>query len=306
MFDFVCPACRGELEAGTGEEWRCPADGHRYARVDGIWRFLSPDRLAYFRQFMAEYETVREAEGRGSDDPAYYRALPFQDLSGRHSDAWSIRAASFRVFLARVVEPAEREADRPLSILDLGAGSGWLSYRLAKRGHRVAAADLQVGPMDGLGAHVHYDAPFMPVQAEYDHLPFAPGQADLVVYNASFHYATDYLRALSEAMRVLAPGGRVVVLDTPVYKDRRSGEQMVREREAQFLKDYGFPSNAVPCENFLTYDRLDELSRKTGLAWRISRPFYGLGWALRPLRARLRGRREPAGFMVIVGERALP
>jgi SAM-dependent methyltransferase len=305
-FLFACPTCRGELEANTPDEWRCPADGHRYPRLDGIWCLLPPDRLAYFRQFMAEYDTVREAESRGSRDPAYYRALPFQDLSGRHPGDWRIRAASFRSFLDREVGPMEKQAGRPLAVLDLGAGSGWLSYHLARRSHRVAAIDLQTGGMDGLGAHVHYDVAFTPVQAEYDHLPFAPGQFDLVVYNASFHYSTDYLQALSETMRVLTPGGKVVILDTPVYSDRRSGEQMVREREARFLSDHGFPSNAIPCENFLTYERLDELARKTGLAWRIIRPFYGLRWALRPWRARLRGHREPASFMVIAGERTQP
>lgn len=288
----------------TEHDLRCPADGHSYSRVDGVWRFLPPEREAYFRQFMAEYEHVRRAEGRGSDDPAYYRALPFEDLSRRHPDSWRIRATSFRSFLDHVVRPVEQRAGRPLVVLDLGAGSGWLSYHMARRGHGAAAVDLQVGRSDGLGSHVHYDLAFTPVQAEYDHLPFAPGQADLVVYNASFHYSTDYVRALAEATRVLAPTGKLVVLDTPVYNDRRSGEQMVREREAQFLKDHGFASNAIPCENFLTYSRLEELGRKAGFEWKIIRPFYGWSWALRPWRARLRGHREPASFMIIVGERA--
>jgi SAM-dependent methyltransferase len=255
---------------------------------------------------MTEYETVREAEGQGSRDPSYYRALPFCDLTGQHSDNWRIRAASFSSFLEHVVQPLERQGGATLSILDLGAGSGWLSYHLARRGHQVAAVDLQTGHMDGLGTHIHYDVPFTPVQAEYARLPFALGQADLVVYNASFHYSTDYLESLSEARRVLKPAGQVVILDTPVYRDRRSGEQMVREREARFVKEHGFPSNAIPCENFLTYDRLDELALKSGLTWRIFKPFYGLGWALRPWRARLRGHREPASFMVIAGQRARP
>jgi SAM-dependent methyltransferase len=309
---FVCPACGSELEAaGTAdsaaaegvEELRCPADGHRYGRINGIWRFLPPDRAAYFSRFMEEYETVRKAEGRGSEDPSYYRALPFQDLTGRYSDNWRIRAASFRVFEERVLRPAEGRAGGPMDIVDLGAGCGWLSHRLALRGHNPVAVDLSTGVSDGLGAHVHFEVPFTCVQSEFAHLPFAGGQADLAVYNASFHYSTDYSASLAEALRVLRPVGSVVILDSPVYGDRRSGEQMVREREALFLKEYGFPSNAVPCENFLTHARLDELARDLGLSWEIFKPFYGLGWALRPWRARLRGRREPAAFMVIVGRR---
>ena len=40
--------------------------------------------LAAERQrFLEDYSRIRQAEGRGSDDPAYYLALPYRDLSGR-------------------------------------------------------------------------------------------------------------------------------------------------------------------------------------------------------------------------------
>jgi len=300
---FACPACRTPLEAAGPEALRCPADGAVYRRVDGIWRFLLPEREAFFQQFMREYETVRRAEGRGSDDPAYYRALPFEDRTGRFRDDWRIRAKSFQTLVERVLVPLEAERERPLVILDLGAGNGWLSYRLAQRGHAVAAVDLLTNAFDGLGAHVHYDAAFTPVQAEFDRLPFTDGGADLVVFNASLHYSTDYERTLGEALRVLRSDGRLVIMDSPVYRDARSGEQMVREREAQFEAKYGFPSDALPSENYLTYDRLEELAEALGLRWELIRPFYGWRWALRPWKARLLGRREPAQFLVIVGRR---
>ena len=49
----------------------------------------------------------------------------------------------------------------------------------------------------------------------------------------------------------------MIILDSPVYRDGRSGEQMVRDREATFSREHGFPSNAIPCENFLTHQRLE-------------------------------------------------
>jgi HemK-related putative methylase len=108
---------------------------------------------------------------------------------------------------------------------------------------------------------------------------------------------------LAEALRVLQPEGTVAIVDSPVYHDASSGAQMVRERETQFQKKYGFASNSIPSENYLTYDRLEELARKLGLRWQRIEPFYGWRWALRPWRARLRGHREPARFMVILGSR---
>jgi len=301
---FVCPACRAPLEAPTPDQRRCPTDGSVYRRVDGIWHFLTPERETFFRQFMREYETVRRAEGRGSDDPAYYRALPFEDLTGRFCDQWRIRAGSFRALVDRILRPLEAAHVRPLKILDLGAGNGWLSHRLTGRGHQVAAVDLLTNAFDGLGAHVYYDCAFTPVQAEFDRLPFDRGQADLAVFNASFHYSTNYETTLRETLRVLRPDGRLVILDSPVYHDPASGRQMVREREAQFQEQYGFPSNAIPSENFLTFDRLAQLEATLGLRWEWVKPFYGWRWALRPWWARLRGRREPAQFLLIVGQQA--
>ena len=90
-------------------------------------------------QFLQSYQTIRHAEGRGSDDPAYYLALPYEDITGRNCWQWQIRGTSYRCFERRVLPGLERAAGRPLDILDLGAGNGWMSYRLTLRGHRPLA-----------------------------------------------------------------------------------------------------------------------------------------------------------------------
>jgi hypothetical protein len=41
-------------------------------------------------------------------------------------------------------------------------------------------------------------------------------------------------------LRVLAPRGRVVIMDSPMYRDHSSGLAMVREREEAFERPYGF------------------------------------------------------------------
>ena len=188
-------------------------------------------------------------------------------------------------------------------ILDLGAGNGWLSYRLARRGHGVAAVDLNDDPQDGLGAHVHYDreAPFAVIQASFDRLPWPDDVIDLAIYNGSLHYSTDYCATLREALRVLAPGGRVVILDSPFYRHTKSGEAMVRERKDVFRADYGCDTGGVANEGFLTPARLDDLTRDLGISWRLLHPHYGLRWALRPVKNWAMGRREQARFPVVIG-----
>ncbi|HEY3063859.1 MAG TPA: methyltransferase domain-containing protein [Chloroflexota bacterium] len=288
---LACPTCRGALV-----DLHCPTCDTTYRHVDGIWRFLLPDRAALYAQFEREYHTVRDAEGWGSDDPAYYRALPWHDRSGRFTDLWRIRATSYQAFLTEVLSPLGAS----LNIVDLGAGSGWLSYRLAQRGHQVAAVDVQTDARDGLGAWRHYDASFMPIQAEFDRLPLAEGQVDVVVYNGSLHYSTDYGTTLQEALRVLKPSGVIAVLDSPMYPACASGAAMVDERRARFQHTYGFSSDALASEHYLTPGRLAQL----GLRWRVITPFRGWRWAVRPWWARLRGRRTPADFPVLAGSRA--
>ena len=109
---------------------------------NGIWRALSPDRVDHFRKFIAEYELIRAAEGRGSAQPEYYLNLPFKDMSGRNGDQWAIRARTLRAMQRSIVAPLARRAGCALRILDLGAGNGWLSYRLALQGHFPIAVDL--------------------------------------------------------------------------------------------------------------------------------------------------------------------
>ena len=297
-FTLACPLCHTPWPPPYGQSLTCPRDKLTFTQIDGIWRFLLPPRKAHLRQFMQEYQTVRQAEGWGSLDPAHYRALPFQSSNGRYADIWHIRAKSYQALRQRLLP----SGTKPQYILDLGAGNSWLAYRLAQAGHTVAAVDLLVNEVDGLGAYRHYDAAYLPLQAEFDHLPLADTQADLVIFNGAFHYATDYEQTLREALRLLRPNGRILIMDSPLYRDGESGRQMVAEREAMFAAQHGFCGNALPHENYLTYKRLAQMGAALSLRWQFIRPWYGLRWVIRPWLARLRGRREPATFQLIIGE----
>jgi ubiquinone/menaquinone biosynthesis C-methylase UbiE/uncharacterized protein YbaR (Trm112 family) len=300
-FPLACPRCRGELQLINSDSAVCEADDLRFERLDGIWRFVLPDRRAYFDQFIRDYEAVRRGEERGADSAAYYRALPYHDLSGKRSADWRIRAASYRAFSKQVLGVMGAQNAQPLTILDLGAGNCWLSYRMARLGHMVGAVDLTTNEFDGLACHRFYDADFTPIEAEFDHLPILDRSIDLIVFNASLHYSENYEATLSESLRALKQGGRLVIIDSPIYHRPDSGRQMVAERESEFIQRFGFPSNALRNENYLTYERLEDLKKKLNLTWKFLTPNYGLRWKLRPIKARLLGKREPASFQIVVG-----
>jgi ubiquinone/menaquinone biosynthesis C-methylase UbiE len=253
------------------------------------------------RAFIDQYSTIRHAEGRGSDDPEYYRNLPYRDISGANAEQWKIRARSYRYFQQAIVMPEARRAGRPLRILDLGAGNGWMSHRLAALGHDAVALDIFTDPMDGLGAIHRYSERAQGVAAEFDCLPFRDAAFDLVVFNSSLHYSSDYRRTLLEARRCLRPSGQLIVIDSPVYRRPDEGRRMVAERQTWFEKTYGFRSDALQSIEYLDEPTLTQLSVQLGLVWTRYRPWYGWRWALRPVRAKLKGQRPPSQFMILAG-----
>ena len=253
------------------------------------------------QRFLKEYRHIRRAEGRGSDSADYYQALPFRDLSGRSPAMWRMRAQTYSWFERKVLLPLERRKAGPLDVLDLGAGNCWLSNRLCLRGHRPVAVDIFPDNRDGLGAARHYEHRFPTIEADFDYLPLPSRSFDLVVFNASLHYSTDYVRTLSEARLCLRPSGLVVVLDSPIYRQSEHGIRMVKEKHTRFLQEYGFRSDALPSLEFLDFGTIRFLRQALAIRWQIFKPWYGWRWHLRPLQAWLRKRRPPSRFWILVG-----
>lgn len=309
---LLCPHCTaGHISVDAEPEGECDArecsNCRSYIRREnGIWRALRGGRSAYFGRFITDYEFIRAAEGRGSDASDYYLSLPYRDLSGKNADQWSIRARTFRYIERRILAPFAMSCGRKLRILDLGAGNGWMSYRLALAGHAPVAVDLLTNDRDGLGAAAHFrrglSSLFVRVQAELDNLPFTNGGFDVVIFNASLHYSENYETTLGEAIRCTRPGGLVIIADTPWYSHVESGRKMVSERRTHFIARYGFASDAIPSREYLTDRDLDLLRERFAIDWKLYTPYYGVRWLLRPLLAKLRRRREPSRFRIYAAE----
>jgi SAM-dependent methyltransferase len=252
-------------------------------------------------RFRAEYGAHRAAEGRAHSVGELF-SLPYLK-TGPLAKQWSVRARSFDAFVRHVLAPLSAETGRPLRILDLGAGNAWLCHRAAADGHRGVALDVRDDAVDGLGAArpLIEASPGMigPVAASFDALPLRPRLFDLAVFNASLHYALDLAAVLREAASTVRPGGRLVILDSPFYAREEQGAAMVAEKRRHAAERFGDRAGALlglPFVEFLTRGRLAGASRGLGLAWRRHRVAYPLWYEVRPLAARLFGRRPPSRF----------
>ena len=246
-------------------------------------------------QFATEYAAHRAAEGRALGGRAL-RSLPYL-RSGPLAQQWSVRARSFDYFLRRVL--GARSA--PLHVLDLGAGNGWLCFRLACLGHRAVALDIRSDDVDGLGAAADllHDVPnpFQRVIASFEDLPLAAKTFDVSVFNASLHYARDLRRVLQEAARVTRSGGLVVIMDSTFYRRAKDGEAMIREKRALGQTCFGSRAAVLLNRDFIEYLTRERLSDAwPGLTWLRHRVRYPLWYEMRAIRARLVRRRRPSRF----------
>jgi SAM-dependent methyltransferase len=123
----------------------------------------------------------------------------------------------------------------PLEIADLGCGEGYLTIEAARFAKRVIAVDrseavlarakartqqlLARRSLGGGGKNVEWK------RGEIERLPLEDASVDVALLSQALHHAASPAAALAEAVRILRPGGRVLVLDL-----RSHDERWVRDR----------------------------------------------------------------------------
>jgi demethylmenaquinone methyltransferase / 2-methoxy-6-polyprenyl-1,4-benzoquinol methylase len=111
----------------------------------------------------------------------------------------------WRAATVRAVAP--RNGER---ILDIAAGTGTSSAALARSGATVVAADFSPG-MIAEGRRRHPELEF--VEADAEALPFGDDEFDAVTISFGLRNVAHPQVALAEMLRVLKPGGRLVICE---------------------------------------------------------------------------------------------
>jgi ubiquinone/menaquinone biosynthesis C-methylase UbiE len=130
------------------------------------------------------------------------------------------------------VEQAIREAvgDKPLHcMLDLGAGTGRMLELFAPQAERAIGVDLSSAMLAAARGRLEQTGIRNATlrQGDMYALPIERNSCDLVVVHQVLHYLDDPGRALREAARVLAPGGRLLVVDFAPHS-----EEILRDKHA--------------------------------------------------------------------------
>lgn len=105
------------------------------------------------------------------------------------------------------------EKTRGLRVLEIGCGCGSEAERFARAGAHYTAVDLTNAAVSITQRRfqlTQLEARF--VQGDAENLPFADSSFDLVYSHGVLHHTPDTPRTIREVHRVLAPGGRAMIM----------------------------------------------------------------------------------------------
>jgi ubiquinone/menaquinone biosynthesis C-methylase UbiE len=98
-------------------------------------------------------------------------------------------------------------------LLDAGGGTGRVAEVLRRMVKEVVVADISRGML-----RFAVDKGLATACASAEHLPFASGTFDRIIMVEALHHVFDQRQTITELWRVLAPGGRIVIIEPDIHK----------------------------------------------------------------------------------------
>jgi SAM-dependent methyltransferase len=127
----------------------------------------------------------------------------------------------------------------PVEVVDIGCGEGYLTIEVARWARRVVAIDRSPAVLARAkalaGRRKASNITFK--RGELDRLPLENGSVDVALLSQALHHATDPDRAVLEAVRVVRPGGKVLVLDLRAHEETWVREKL-GDRHLGFADDH--------------------------------------------------------------------
>jgi arsenite methyltransferase len=172
----------------------------------------------------------------------------------RVADQWdSLRAGYFKEAVREAA--IARAYLRPeMVVADIGTGTGFMAVGLAPLVSQVYAVDGSPAMLEAARRNLVTFANVIYRLADGGSLPFEDGSLDVVFANMYLHHCPDPRAAIAEMVRVLRPGGRLVLTDLDQHDHEWMRNEMADEwlgfdrgRIKAWLRDAGLVNLIAAC-----------------------------------------------------------
>jgi len=186
--------------------------------------------------FAGLYAEVRKKEQWLSTD-AEVAVLPEADALHPHYKEWCMRKRSCK----RLLRYLMKRKTKPMALLEVGCGNGWLSRRLADipfcqvTGIDVNGTELnQAMRVFGKQPNLRF------IHGDILHLAAMQKRYDVIVYAASVQYFPELKSTLRfSLLHLLHRDGELHILDSPLY--RQENIEKARQKSRAYYHELGFP-----------------------------------------------------------------
>lgn len=175
-------------------------------------QFEAADATEIGRADAAQLEEIRRLRKENFDEHSGPDTRERQLVPGRSWAGWS-RALGHLL--------------PPVRVADLGCGEGYLTIEASRWASHVIAVDRSASVLQRARelATRRKVSNITWKTGELEKLPLDDASVDVALLSQALHHAEDPARAISEAARIIVPGGRVLLLDL-----REHSETWVRDR----------------------------------------------------------------------------
>ncbi len=200
------------------------------------------------------------------------------DDHGHHHDAnHHMNQRPFEELVAHFEDPSRDEWQKPDAVLaqlgdlqgkkvmDIGSGTGYFSFRMAKAGAQVICADVDERFLEYITKKVNQSETWATPRMETRKVPFdSPAlkakEVDLVLIVDTYHHIEnriDYFKAVKKGLK---PNGRLVVIDFfkeeapvgPPVKMKMSEEQVASELHKAGFQSIDIDVETLPYQYIIT------------------------------------------------------
>ncbi len=179
------------------------------------------------------YLRVRQQEGRLYSDEVVARLPEFalgQPLTGE----WLARGDSSSRLVKYIAAIPHR-----LRVLEVGCGNGWLSHALATVPTAQVCGLDRPGPELAQAGRIFHSSNILYIGADASAMPLARESFDLIILASVIQYFRDLPGLIRRLQRLLALGGEIHILDSPLYAPEELDS--ARARTAAYYRGLGFP-----------------------------------------------------------------